>query len=88
MNLEMQIQVEKINEMRISVIENLEGEIPVITQLISEKEYLVTTLSFDDSPGECYIMVDFTSKQIEHLHDLKRYTKKIYRNFMTEPYIC
>lgn len=86
MNLE--IQVEKINEMRISVIENLEGEIPVITQLISEKGYLVTTISFDDSPGDQYVIIDFTSKQIEHLHDLRNHTIGIYRKFMGRPNFC
>lgn len=64
----------------LNVFENDEN-MPNIKELVNYKGYLATSLVFDDRPDDYYLMIDFTSKQIEHLHDLDRYTKEIYRNF-------
>jgi hypothetical protein len=81
-------QTERINRMRNSVIENMGRVMHNAIQEVKTKGYLVTTIAFEDSPDKQYLIIDFTSKQIEHLHDLEEYSKKIYRNFMGKPTSC
>lgn len=80
--LDLNERAKKINEMRVSVIDYLGPVFPKSIRTIESKGFFVSSICFEDKPKEIYVVVDFTSKQIEHLHDLNRYTKSIYKNFM------
>lgn len=76
-------ETERINSL-VKIILNVfekDENMPNIKEIVNSKGYLVTSLVFNDRPDDYYLMIDFTSKQIEHLHDLDSYTKEIYRNF-------
>lgn len=75
-------QVSKINRMRNSVISSLEKVMPEVAFEIEHKGYFLAPLHFKNAPKKIYVIMDFTSKQIEHLHDLETYSIKIFKNFI------
>ena len=77
MNLE-----EEIYEMRKQIINIIATENPNIAELVLTEGYLVTSVGVSNGvKQETYFIVDFTSKQDEHLHDLENYTIQMYNKF-------
>ncbi len=79
-------EIEKIRDSILNVI-NLER--PSLAELILKENYLVTTIGVSNGQTqELYTLMDFTSKQEDHLHDLENYTIQLYNGF-NKPYsVC
>lgn len=65
---------------------------PNLAKLVSRKEYFISAKGFSDEikiPArklagleDTYLIVDFTSKQIEHVNNPIEYSQMIYRRLM------
>lgn len=79
----------EINEIRESAINTIAEEHPNLAELILTEGYLVTTIGISNGKTqEIYTLIDFTSKQRDHLHDLENYTLQLYNGFNKPHSIC
>lgn len=74
---------EKILDMRTGILKELKIEQPTLEKLISDNNYFVSKVAITLKEGNVdnYILVDFTSKQEDHIEDIEEYTFKIFKGF-------
>lgn len=72
----------EINEMVANVLEVLAEERPKLIKIILQKTPFITAILVSDGERSAsYSIVDFTSTQEEHKHDLRNYSAELYNRF-------
>lgn len=72
----------EVNEMVKSIITTFANERPELAKTIIIKKPFLTAVSVSDGVSEeSYAIIDFTSNQEAHMHDLQNYSTQLYRQF-------
>ena len=77
----------RINSMREKFIETISEKYPNLARKLEEERYFIASIKFENQGG-IFTIVDFTSRQEEHLDDLGEYSKKLYKNFIGGNFFC
>lgn len=78
----------RILEIRKDVLIALSEEYQGLASIIEEGNFLITTLSVENRKDEVFIIMDFTSKQHDHIDDLTQYSIKLFENFAKQSDCC
>lgn len=79
----------KIKEIRETAINYIARERPNLAEIVLTENYLITSIKVSDgNTQEIYTILDFTSKQQDHLHDFEDYTVQLYNGFNKPFYMC
>lgn len=80
------IRIDKIIE---GVITILTETHPSLVKIIMKEKPLITTIKVSNGiEEEIYSIIDFTSKQEDHYHDLENYTLQLYEGFNKTYFKC
>ncbi len=90
-----------IIQMKVRVVNGIAKSNPNLAETLVLKEPLITSIGINKTTEretvdgtipvkyrEVYVLIDFTSKQEEHMDDSESYTLKLYEGFNQKAYFC
>lgn len=80
MVFDLEKQTKRININRNFTLGCLKKTMPDLVEKIELEKYFIATMIKVGRPDDFYTIIDFTSKQIEHMHDFDEYCAKIYNS--------